>query len=133
MVERALTVIALVCVVSCSRLSPEEQKLIGSWQTERSPGERLIETFEPDRTHWILFFHDGNVSLNSTSRWHIDQKKNWIVFDHVSYYRAPDQGRPQIYAVVINEIREQTLRLAQRFTYTRCARPEKPSIPQSSP
>ena len=118
MVARIFTLIALAGVALGSPLSYWEQKLVGSWQIVMPSGERLVETFEPDRTHWVVSSKDGRTSLDRTDRWQIDEKHKLLVFE---------RGTPNEIAIVINAIGENTLTLAQLMTYTRCDRPAKPS------
>ena len=41
------------CAIPAAELSPVERKLVGSWEQKLS-GERRVETFEADRTHWVV-------------------------------------------------------------------------------
>jgi len=133
MVARALTIIALGCLTSCTRLSSDEQKLVGSWELQSGPDSRTTFTFEPNHTHWVVVSVRGDTWVDGVGRWHVDGKQ--LVFDHVSYpevradVAAKDPSltnRPQNYTVPIEDLGQDTLKL-QGATFKRCGRPGKPS------
>ena len=135
MVARALTIIALGCLTSCSRLSSDERKLVGSWELQAAPGSRTTFTFEPNHTHWVVVSLRNDTWLDGVGRWRVEGKQ--LVFDHVSYpavaaaVAAQDPSltnRPQNYAVAIEDVGQDTLKF-QGVTFKRCNRPTKPSKP----
>jgi hypothetical protein len=129
MVARGLTIIAFGCLISTG-LSPVEQKLVGSWQFELPTGARYIDTFEPDRTYWSVISDHGKNSLRVAGKWQIAANGTVLSLKEVQY-GSPDAGPPE-FGLAINEISEQTAILAQG-KFTRCERPEKPSIPTPTP
>src|ERR1041385_6933670 len=55
------------CAIPSGELSPTERKLVGSWE-KKLPGERWVETFEADRTHWTVSIGPlGEVTLLQSS------------------------------------------------------------------
>jgi hypothetical protein len=135
MVARVFTVIALGCLASCFRLSADEQKLVGSWEVQAGADSRTTFTFEPDHTHWVVVSARGATWLDGSGRWHV--RESQLVFDHVTYPAITPEAaakdptlvnRPQNYAAPVEELGRDTLKL-QGVTFTRCARPTKPSEP----
>ncbi|HYJ05111.1 MAG TPA: hypothetical protein VEX43_08255 [Chthoniobacterales bacterium] len=100
-------------------LTPDEQKFVGSWEMSSSTGDRWIETYEPNHTYWIVSYKQGKASLTSKGRWYIMENNRLLV-------RNPGKTPPREHGIIINDIAENTLKLAQ-LTYTRCQRPKKPS------
>jgi hypothetical protein len=132
MVARALAIIALGCVVSCSRLSSDERKFIDSWQGDLPEGKHLVDTFEPDHTHWAVIVHtNGDTVVGPSSRWRVDETHRSLVYEHIRY-PFPTEGRPSDYSVVINDLGDQTLKLGG-LNFTECPRPKKRLLPQFSP
>jgi hypothetical protein len=134
MVAQLFIVVALGCLTSCSRLSADEQKLVGSWEVQVGPDSHTTFTFEPNHTHWVVVSTRGAAWLDGTGRWHV--RENQVVFDHVTYPTVTPEAaakdptlinRPQNYAAPV-ELGRDTLKL-QGVTFTRCARPAKPSEP----
>src|SRR5437867_1632119 len=130
MVARIFTFIAIGGIVSGSPLSYWEQKLVGSWQIDLPSGERLVETYEPDRSYWTLFVISNQTSPGVTAKWSLDHDGKLLTLDDVRYASSAD-GRPPKYAIHINGIGEHTLNLAG-LTFTRCQRPKRPAKPISS-
>lgn len=135
MVSRTFTVIALGCLTACSRLSGDEQKLVGSWELQVAPDSRTTFTFEPNHRHWVVVSARGATWLDGTGGWHLDGKH--LVFEHVKYPAVTAEAatkdpslsnRPENYAVPIEELGQDTLKM-QGVTFTRCARPGMPSEP----
>ena len=135
MVRRGIIVSALCCLISCSRLSSDEKKLVGSWDLQASPDSHTTFTFEPNHTHWVVVFLRDDSWLDGTGRWHLDDKH--LAFDHVTYPEVRPEAaakdptltnRPQNYSVAIEDIGQDTLKL-QGVTFRRCSRPQKPSKP----
>jgi hypothetical protein len=129
MVARGLTILAFGCLISTG-LSPDEQKLVGSWQFEFATGVRYIDTFEPDRTYWSVTSGHGKNSLRVAGKWRIVADGTGLSLKELQY-ASPDAGPPE-FGLLINEISEKRAILAGA-TFTRCERPEKPSIPTPSP
>jgi hypothetical protein len=113
------------CAISSAELSPIERKLVGSWQQKLS-GERWIETFEADRTHWVVYVGPlGEVTLVQSSRW-------WIkdgLLNLCDVHRLPGHLLgPGRYGIPIDDIgAEKFTRFQGTDTFTRCKRPNKPS------
>jgi hypothetical protein len=133
MVARTLTILALGCLTSCSRLSADEQKLVGSWHVQVGPDSDTTFTFEPNHTHWVVVSARGATWLDGTGRWHLEGKQ--LAFEHVKYPAVTADAatkdptlvnRPQNYTAPIEELGQDTLKL-QGVTFTRCARPARPS------
>ena len=101
-----------------SPLLPDEQKLIGSWEFSSSTDERWIETYETYHTDWIVSYKGGKTSLTSKGRWYIVEDNRLLV-------RNPGKTPPREHGILITDIGENTLMLAQ-LTYTRCKSPKKP-------
>ena len=134
MVARSLAVIAIACLVSCERLSPNEVKLVGSWES-RTPESATVFTFEPDRTDWCVVSLREDTWLDGTGRWHIEGAE--IVFDDMKYpevapdvaAKNPDLGnRPPHYRAPFEQIGPDTMKL-NGVTLTRTKRPAKPDKP----
>jgi hypothetical protein len=135
MVVRAFIVIALGCFISCSRLSSDEQKLVGSWNLQAAPDSHTTFTFEANHTHWVVVSLRDDSWLDGSGHWHVEGKQ--LVFDHVRYpavsaeVAAKDPSltnRPQNYSVAIEDLGQDTLRF-QGVTFKRCTRPPRPSKP----
>jgi hypothetical protein len=135
MVARSLAVIAIACLVSCERLSPNEVKLVGSWETRTSPESATIFTFEPNHTEWCVVSHRQDTWLDGTGRWHIEGAE--IVFEDAKYPKvAPDiaakdpdlANRPQYYRASFEQLEPDTVKL-NKVTLTRTKRPAKPDKP----
>jgi hypothetical protein len=113
------------CAISSSELSPTERKLVGSWEQKLS-GDRRIETFEADRTHWTVAIGPlGEITLLQSCRW-------WIKDGFLNYcdvHRPPqDQLGPRRFGIPIDDIGpDKFTRFRGAETFTRCERPTKPS------
>ena len=134
MVARSIAVIAIACLVSCERLSPNEAKLVGSWES-RAPESATVFTFEPDRTDWCVVSLREDTWLDGTGRWHIEGAE--IVFDDMKYSAvAPDvaaknpnlANRPPHYRAPFEQIGPDTVKL-NGVILTRTKRPVKPDKP----
>jgi hypothetical protein len=113
------------CAISSAELSPVERKLVGSWEQKRS-GERIVETFEADHTHWTVSIGPlYEITLLQSCRWWIDRGS--LIYCDV--HRAPrDQLGPPKFGMRIDDIGPNTFSLIDRsLTFTRCKRPTKPS------
>src|SRR3954465_9373192 len=51
---RSIAIAAALALIECHRLSPDERKLIGTWET-RPMAARWHETFKPDHTLIVAF------------------------------------------------------------------------------
>jgi hypothetical protein len=113
------------CAIPSAELSPVERKLVGSWEQKLS-GERRVETFEADRTHWVVSIGPlGEVTLIQSSRW-------WIKGGFLNYcdvHRTPeDQLGPRRFGIPIDDIGpDKFTRFGGTDAFTRCKRPSKPS------
>jgi hypothetical protein len=113
------------CAISSTELSPVERKLVGSWEQKLS-GERRVETFEVDRTHWVVSIGPlGEVTLVQSSRWWI--KDGFL--NQCDVHRPPDdQLGPRRFGIPIDDIGpDKFTRFGGADTFTRCKRPSKPS------
>jgi hypothetical protein len=133
MVTRFLGIVIVGLLASCSRpLTPDERRLVGSWQSDLPKGERLIDTLEPDHTRWTVIMRDNGEPLpGPSSRWHIDEKQKLLVYEHIKYPFATE-SRPSEYGIVMSDVGDQTMRLGG-LIFTKCDRPKKPSSPFSPP
>ena len=63
--------LALSALSACNRLSPNEQKVVGTWEVPGGYGPRCI--FRRDHTATTLFANgDGRWTVNSESTWQLD-------------------------------------------------------------
>jgi hypothetical protein len=85
----AFAITVLLALTACDRLSPNEQKIVGTWEAPGGFGPRRI--FRPDHTSTTLFPGDaGKWTVMSEGTWRLDG--NDIVEDFRFTYRAPDPG-----------------------------------------
>jgi hypothetical protein len=135
MVARSLAVFVIVCLVGCERLSPAEEKLVGSWEARTAPDSVTTFTFERNHTDWCVVHFRDDIWLDGTGRWRIDGSQ--IVFDDVVYPEvAPDVAakdpelakRPKHYSATFEQTGRDSIKL-DKITLTRTSRPAKPSKP----
>lgn len=129
MIACGLTIVAFGCLIS-RELSADEKKLVGSWQSELSTGVRYIDTFEPDHNYWSVISDHGKNSLRLAGKWRIIGYGTGLSLKELQH-ASPDAGPPE-FGLVINEINEKKVVLSQMI-FTRCERPERPSIPAPTP
>jgi hypothetical protein len=85
----ALATTVLLALTACDRLSPNERKVVGTWEAPGGFGPRRI--FRPDHTSTTLFPGEaGKWTVMSEGTWRLDG--NDIVEDFKFTYRAPDPG-----------------------------------------
>lgn len=113
------------CTIPATELSAEERKLVGSWEQNLS-GERRVETFESDRTHWVVSIGPlGETTLLRSSRWWI--KNGDLLFCDIHQAPAEIYG-PRKYGIGIDDIGAEKFSLLHgSLTYKKCDRPTKPS------
>src|SRR6267143_955491 len=87
--------VALFSLTACNRLSPNEQKVVGTWEAPGGFGPRCI--FRSDHTSEILFHgENGKWVVVSEGRWRLEG--NNIVEDYKFVSPAADPGAtPQIF------------------------------------
>jgi hypothetical protein len=88
MAARLLAIIA-TALVACERMSPDEEKLVGSWEARTSPESVTTFAFEPNHTGWCAVTVGKDTWLDGTGRWHTNRSE--VVFDDMIYPEvAPD-------------------------------------------
>ena len=91
LVRFAVFVLAwLAVVMPCAALSPNEEKVIGTWEAPGGFGPRCIYNRDHTQEVWFPGFDGGKWIMMSKGTWHLDG--NDIVADSKFAYRASDPG-----------------------------------------
>jgi hypothetical protein len=125
----------MTCLVGCERLSPAEEKLVGSWEARTAPDSVTTFTFERNHTEWCVVHFREDTWLDGKGRWHI--RDNQLVSDDVWYpdvapavaAKDPDLARRPKHDVEPFEQLDQNTIKINGVILTRTRRPAKPKNP----
>jgi hypothetical protein len=112
-------VVALVG--ACHRLSPNEQKVIGTWASHSMDAAWQL-TLNADHTLALAFDDDGKYAPSASGRWRLDGTELVIEVDLRSLPGASDQpaaGAKQIQTKTIVEFGRDRLDIKGEYPYLR--------------
>jgi len=135
MVARVVAVFVIAGLFGCERLSPAEEKLVGSWEARTAPDSVTIFTFERNHTDWCVVHFREDTWLDGKGRWHI--QGNQVIEDDVWYPPVAPAvavkdpalaNRPKHDVESLEHIDQNTIKL-MGILLTRTKRPAKPENP----